>query len=59
MQLAYDISRCLSAADGTCPRRKTCARWMVPGREGGPQPFSAYPGGEDCHAYIDMNETDS
>jgi hypothetical protein len=53
VHLPYDYSRC---ANKTCQLRDRCKRALAPGRPGGEQTFSMFPGGEDCEAFIDVNE---
>lgn len=56
MTLPYDFTRCLTAGNGTCPLRNTCARWVDPVRPDGPQSFMAYAGGKDCRGYIKADD---
>lgn len=53
MTLPYDISRCVTEG---CKLAHVCRR-KEPGRPDGPQVFSAFPGGDDCYAFIDGRET--
>lgn len=49
--LPYDYSRC---ANLTCELHEKCLRWLSPPRPDGPQSYTAYPGGDDCHGFIPM-----
>jgi len=51
--LPYDYSRC---GNGKCPLRDRCKRALAPGRPGGWQTFSMFPGGDDCDGLIPAQE---
>lgn len=51
-QLPFDYSRCLHEA---CQLRARCLRQLSPGRPEY-QLYLEFPGGEDCHGFIDASE---
>ena len=54
-RLPFDFARCPPGID--CPRSGKCLRRLAPGRPGGDQCMSMFPGGSDCHGFIPAKES--
>lgn len=53
MTLPYDYPRCgITPGSEACPLAVRCARRLDPGHPTY-QAYSAFPGGMDCHGYIE------